>query len=60
MPQYEISISFTHRMGIILDAKYKKDDINKFMKKQCQQLSSREIESLLNPLKALKIFSMEL
>ena len=35
----EITIIYTHRMRVIVDAKYKKVDLNKFMTDQFQHLT---------------------
>ena len=45
--EYESAISATHRMRIILDAKYKKSDPNKVMKGQCQQLNTEEHKMIM-------------
>ena len=47
-------------MSRILDAKYKKDYLNKVITEQCQHLSPRERENILKLLKYMKICSMEL
>ena len=44
----ESTISSTHRIHKILDAKYEKYDLNQFMVKQCQQLTPNEQEILLH------------
>ena len=41
-------------MRIILDAKYKKDDLNKVMTKQFKHLSTKEGEILLKLLRKFK------
>ena len=41
-------------MSIILDAKYEKVDLNKFMTEQCQHLSPSKWESLLDLLKTFE------
>ena len=43
-----ITTSSTRRMRIIVDAKYEKDDLNKFMTEKFQHLIPSEQESLLN------------
>ena len=45
---YESSISSTHIMRIILDAKYEKAHLNKVMTEQFQHLIPSKQESLLN------------
>ena len=46
--EFENSIHSTRKMHRILDAKYKNSDLNTVMTEQCQYLSPRERESLLD------------
>ena len=43
----ESAISATHITNNILDANYKKADLNKVMTKQCQHLNTKEFERIL-------------
>ena len=43
----ESGISATRRMHRIIDAKYKKSDLNKVMTEQCQHLNAEEFKRLL-------------
>ena len=47
----EIPIRSTHRIQITLDTKYKNSYLNKVMTKQCQHLSTKERERLLELLR---------
>ena len=50
----EGKISSARRMRIILDAKYKKSDLNQVMDKQCQHLSPNNWEKLLHLMRKLE------
>ena len=57
--KYDGTISSKCRIHRILEAKYKKVDLNKVMDEQCQHLNPNEQERLLHILEKLKACSME-
>ena len=50
----DITISSMRRICGILDAKYKKEDLNKVTAKQCQHLTSNKYRNLLDLLKSFE------
>ena len=57
MPQSEGAIISMCRMRRILNAEYKKDDLNKVMTKQCQLLSTKERQILIEILRRFEDIS---
>ena len=53
----ENKISLTWKMCIILDDKYKKEDLNKVITEQCQHLSTEERERIVAILRKFKDMS---
>ena len=51
----KVTIISTFGIKIVLDAKYEKADLNKFMEEQCQHLRSNKRETLLHILEKIKL-----
>ena len=55
--KFESTIISTRRMRRILDARYGKSNLKKFMTEQCQHLNPSELESFINLLKVEYFFN---
>ena len=51
--------TYTKQIHVILDTRYGKEDLNNFMKNQCQHMTETQCNELLKLLQKMKSCSME-